>query len=307
MQKQVIVTGGAGFIGHHLIKKLISKNYYPIIIDNFFNANFLNLKSLPANKYSLIKLDITNPNIENELKAFKPKVIVHLAALHYIPYCISHPQDTINVNIQGTKNILKIANKLNIKKFVFSSSAAIYKPNNEPHKENDAVGPIDIYGQTKMKAEKIIKNFCTKNKIQFYILRFFNVYGKGNLTPHLIPSLLKKIKKSNTIRIGNLDTYRDYIYVDDVIDAILKIIEKESKINEHIFNIGTGSGHSGKDILSIIESILNKTIKFVKDKNLMRKNDRKHLIANTNKMKKYYNWQSTISLENGLKEVIENE
>ncbi|MFA5232532.1 MAG: NAD-dependent epimerase/dehydratase family protein [Candidatus Paceibacterota bacterium] len=307
MKKQVIVTGGAGFIGHHLVKKLIINNYYPIIIDNFFNADSNNIKTLPQNKYTLIKCDINDSNLLNELQKFSAKILIHLAAIHFIPYCINHPQKTIETNVFGTQNVLKISENLRIKKFIFSSSAAIYKPNDIAHKESDPLSPIDTYGKSKLKAEELIKDFCNKKRIEYYILRLFNVYGKNNLTSHFIPSVTERFKKSDRIKVGNIETVRDYIYVEDVVNVILKIIKKNSLNINHVYNIGTGKGHSGKEILSLLEKIFKTKVKITKDKKLARKADRKFLLANMDKICKSYKWQPNISLEEGLKKIIENE
>jgi len=305
MTKQVLITGGVGFIGHHLVEKLIKENYYPIIIDNFFNADVKNIKHLSSNKYALINLDINNSMLEKKLKNFKPETTVHLAAIHYIPYCVKHPKKTLKTNFIGTKKILELSRKLNVKKFIFSSSAAVYKPSKIAHKENDLIKPIDVYGRTKVISEKLIENFCSENNMQFFILRFFNIYGEKNLTPHFIPSLIEKIKKSKNIKLGNIDTCRDYIYIDDIIEIVSKII-KIKKEKGGIYNIGTGHKYSGKDIILLVENILNQKIKINKDEELVRKNDRKFLVANIDKIKKAYNWQPTFSLRDGLKKLIKN-
>jgi UDP-glucose 4-epimerase len=307
MKSQIIITGGAGFIGHHLAKKLIEKNYYPIIIDDLFNADIGSINKLPPNKYTFIKSDINNSKIKNNLKKFNPKIIVHLAAIHYIPYCISHSEKVVKTNILGTKNILKLSTELKIEKFIFSSSAAVYRPKKTAHRENDAIGPIDIYGQTKIEAEKLINNFCKKKRISSSILRFFNVYGKDNMTPHLIPSIIMKLKKSNNIIIGNIDTYRDYIHVNDVVDIIIKIIKNKNGRKNSVYNIGTGKKHSGRDILLILEKLLKNKLSITVDEKFFRKNDRKFLTANINKIKMDYRWQPAILLKNGLKNLIKND
>ncbi len=304
MQKQIIVTGGLGFIGLPLIKKLIAKNYYPIIIDNFSNVDFSLLKALPKTKCYIIKENIINENkIKEKIKEFKPETLVHLAAIHHIPYCIKNQKETIKINVGGTKSVLNICSKLNIKNFIFISSGAVYKPSSKPCKEKDNLEPVDIYGISKKQGEEITKIFCNNKKIKYTILRLFNVYGKNDLTPHFIPSILKSANKSNRLRVGNIDTYRDYIYIKDAINAIIKIILKRS--DNTIYNIGTGKKYSGKEIIEIIKNLSKKDLEIEKTKRLIRKKDRNILIADINKFSKKFHWKPKYSIYKGLKEMLE--
>jgi len=303
MQKQIIVTGGLGFIGLSLIKKLITKNYYPIIIDNFSNVDFSLLKTLPKSKYCIIKENIINENkIKEKIKEFKPETLVHLAAIHHIPYCIKNQKETIKINVGGTKSVLNICSKLNIKNFIFISSGAVYKPSSKPCKEKDDLEPVDIYGISKKQGEEVTKIFCNNKKIKYTILRLFNVYGKNDLTPHFIPSILKSANESNRLKVGNIDTYRDYIYIEDAIDAIVKVILKGS--DNSVYNIGTGKKYSGKEIIEIIKKISKKDLKIKRIKKLTRKKDRNILVADINKFSKKFSWKPKYSIHKGLKNML---
>ena len=304
MKKQLLISGGAGFIGIHLIKKLIKNNYHPIVIDNFSNANIDIIKKIPKKLYTLIKTDIKKTSlILNKIEKFTPEAMIHLAAIHYIPFCIKNPDETLRINVEGTRSALKIAKVKQIRKFVFSSSAAVYKPSEKQHNENSKVLPIEIYGKTKYSSEKIIIKFCKENKINYTILRLFNVYGPHDLTPHFIPSLIKRIKQSNCIEIGNLETKRDYIYIDDLIDLLLKITKNNIILNE-IFNVGTGNSMSGKEVVDLISKLKKTKIVLKKEKKLQRKNDRKLLEANIDKVKKFYHWKPKHSFSKGLKKIL---
>jgi UDP-glucose 4-epimerase len=305
IKKQIIVTGGLGFIGLSLVKKLIKKNYYPIIIDDLSNANLETLKKIPKSKYFLIKSDVLNlKEITKKIEGFSPNVIIHLAAIHYIPYCFKNPVKVINTNVLGTESMLQLASKISIDKFIFISSAAVYKPSNKAHKENDVLKPIDVYGLSKKKAEKVVMGFCNKNNIKYTILRLFNVYGSNDLTPHFIPAILKATKNSKKIKVGNIDTFRDYIYVEDVTDIIYKIMSE--KLKNSVYNIGTGINFSGRKIIQMIEAISNKKLLIRESHELLRKTDRKYLLSNIAKISNAYHWRPKFSIKKGLKAIIDD-
>jgi len=161
-QKQILITGGLGFVGHHLVKRLVEKKYFPIIIDNSSNGSFYQLSNIPKQKYIFIKADIRNfKKIQKVISKFNPDIIIHLAALHFIPFCNRHPKDTLNINLKGTTNLLKIAMKSRINKFIFASTAAVYSPSESKHTEISVLKPSDIYGKSK------------KDSVNFHCVKVF--------------------------------------------------------------------------------------------------------------------------------------
>ncbi len=245
---KILVIGGAGFIGFHLVKKLYSKGYIITVFDNLSNPS----RDYKKNPFPVIKGDILSKknSLAKIITTLNPNFIIDLAAYHYIPLCIKNPVKTRNVNVVGTKNILNSIRKFSPNThLIYSSSAAIYAPSTHPHQVSSRIRPIDIYGQTKKEAEKEIqlnsKTFGTK----YTILRLFNVYGPGDNTPHLIPEIIKQIKKS-TIRLGNKNTCRDYIYVDDVVNGIIHVIKNENVSVNKTFNLGTGKSYSASETSS---------------------------------------------------------
>src|SRR3989338_5665039 len=242
-ESSIIVTGGLGFLGFHLTKKLINAGYYPIVIDDLSNSNKERLSEF-SDKITFIKSDICDEKIilsKIKSKKLKPKIIIHLAAKHFIPDCIKDPDETMRVNVEGTRSILEIGLKLKIKKVIFASSAAVYKSSKKKHKESDALKHADIYGLSKITSEEVISSYSRKYGFKYLILRLFNIYGPGDLTPHLIPSLAYRFKHDNFIRVGNTNTLRDYVYVDDVADAFLLGVKKNNQFTKNmVYNVGSG-------------------------------------------------------------------
>lgn len=309
-KQSVLVTGGLGFIGAQIVSRLIESGYHVIIIDNCSNSDKNVLKKFVSDKYTYFDLDIcSKEDLINTLKKYKADAIIHLAAVHFIPFCNNNPKETIKINYGGTKNILKLGKKLDIKKFIFASSAAVYKISYKPYSEKDVVKPIDIYGKSKLKAESYIQESYKHNGIPFTILRLFNVYGNGDLTSHFIPALLSQVKSSKSVKVGNLDTIRDYIHVNDVVNMFISVINKSILSRNQIFNVGTGKGTTGKEVISIIRhNISRKADKFkvVIDEHLTRKNDRQSLVSNNTKASTLLGWNPKIKLVDGLNSMIKN-
>ena len=306
-KKQILITGGLGFVGHHLIRRLVAKNYFPIIIDNLSNGSILSLSRISKRKYFFVKADIENlKEIEKAISGFKPNVIIHLAAIHFIPYCDNHPKEVLKVNLKGTENLLKLAKEFKINNFLFASTAAVYAPSNRRHAENSVLKPIDIYGRSKKMAEEKIISYSEKNPtFKFIILRLFNIYGYDDNTPHFIPEIIKKIKNSPKISVGNLKTIRDYIYIDDIIDAVFRIMKKNDNFNNQIYNLGTGIGTSGIEIVQLVARFFKKEFLIKQDKKLLRKVDRSKLVADIGKFSKKYNWSPKYNIKKGLKKLCE--
>lgn len=304
VKKEIIVTGGAGFIGIHLTARLISDGYFPIIIDNMSNANMAVLNKFSQGSYKLICKDINDyVGVKRELLPFNPECIVHLAALHYIPFCIENPAKTKEVNINGTESVLKIAKEKSIRRFIFSSSAAVYRPSDKMHRETDITEAIDVYGRTKLVCEDMIKKDCQDNDMSFVILRFFNIYGNYDMTPHFIPSIMGKMEKAELIEVGNLNTERDYVFIEDLIDLLLDIVKRRS-LPSDIYNVGTGIGTSGEDVFDMIRKIHGFKRRALVKKDLLRKNDRKRLVANNEKVSEAFNWKPRYNLREGLESML---
>lgn len=306
-EKQILITGGLGFIGHHLVKKLIREGYFPIIIDNLSNGSLSNLKKISKDKYFFIKADIQDyKKIQKKLLPFNPNTIVHLAAIHFIPYCNDHEDEVMKVNVDGTNNLLKLSKDLNIQKFIFTSSASVYGLSEKAHKETDQRRPADIYGRSKSIGEnQVIKYSKNNKKCNYNIFRLFNVYGPNDLTPHFIPEMIKKIRKQKEILVGNINTKRDYVYVDDVVEAYVKIIKSTKNKKTNIYNVGTGTSIDGRQVIDLLAKNLNRSISIKQDKSLLRNVDVNNLQADITKLSKTYNWQPKNNINQGIKKICQ--
>lgn len=268
MKKNLVITGGNGYIGSVLALNIIKK-YYVFIIDKN-KSLFLNDK-----KINFFKVNLLNyKKVFFIIKKIKPEIIIHLSAQSTIDMIKKKKNSYLLNNIKVTKNIVKISKKLNVKKFIFSSTAAIYKRKNSKLYENDILRPNNLYGKTKLQNEKFIrKNFLFTNT-KYCILRFFNVCGSDRKNSvgefhspetHLLPIIIKKILSGEEIQVygNNYKTsdgtcIRDYVHVQDIVSGILKSIDYLNINKSNVFNLGSKNGVSVLQLINIVSKITKK-------------------------------------------------
>lgn len=238
---KVLVTGGAGFIGKHLVKSLLEKSYLVTIFDNFSNSTKGSVSSLVDIGATVTEGDITRPN-EISDAAKNQDVVIHLAAKISVSESISNPSETFRVNVDGTRNVLAACEKNHVKKLIAASSAAVYGEGMQDAKltEESETNPISPYGESKLKMEQMVTEFCLKHNIDFVILRFFNIYGIGQTDEYagVIAKFMEIIREGKPITIfGDGLQTRDFVAVEDVIDSILNAI---MSVKNGIYNIASG-------------------------------------------------------------------
>ncbi|KKP94039.1 MAG: Nucleoside-diphosphate-sugar epimerase [Parcubacteria group bacterium GW2011_GWA1_36_12] len=255
---KVLVTGGAGFIGSHLVDKLINEGYKVAVIDDLSNGNldFINKKA------QFVEADIISQNFFQVFTKLNPKIVFHLAAQSSINKSLKNPSLDIEVNLIATQKLLDLSKSTNVDKFIFASSSAVYKPADLlPLKEDAPKEPISLYGVSKLCSEYLIRNFYKLYNLPCFSLRLANVYGprqdsgaEGGVVAIFLHNVLsEKISKIH----GNGKQTRDFIYVSDVIGAFMKSLEKEV-VGE--FNIGTAKETSINDLIEILSRIANSKI-----------------------------------------------
>jgi UDP-glucose 4-epimerase len=300
--KKILITGGAGFIGSHLVDKLINENYTVIIVDNLSTGKKENI-NLKAKFY---KLDILNPKIFEVFKKEKPEIVFHLAAQVNVRKSVEDPINDAKINILGFLNILEACRKFNVKKIIFSSSGgAIYGETKIiPTPENYLPNPESPYGIAKLIVEKYLDFYKKVYGLDYIALRFANVYGsrqdpKGEAG--VVSIFIEKIfKGERPIIFGNGKQTRDFIYVDDIVSALIKSISYKGK--ETIFNVGTDIETSVNQLFKLISKILRAKTKpiYVSPK----PGELKRNCLNISKIKKELKWQPKYNLEKGFKETI---
>jgi UDP-glucose 4-epimerase len=303
MQQKILVTGGAGFIGSAIIKHLQKFNYDIYVIDNL---SFGNRKFIDIDDEHFFEEDILDRERMFEIfNSIKPDVVIHLAAIHFIPYCNKNPYESANINIQGTLNILDAAHKSNsVQKLIFASTAAVYPIYDKSVTEEHKTGPLDIYGLSKLTGERLVNEFYLKTGISSIICRFFNAFGPNETNPHLIPEIQNQINAGKRIiNLGNLTPKRDFIHTYDMAQAIHLLVKKEIK-GINTFNLGRGIEYSVTEIVNAFERQLGEKIIIDVEESRVRKTERMHLLADVSKLKNATGWKPKWTIDEGIKTLI---
>lgn len=302
---KTLVTGGAGFIGSAIVPTLQGEGYDIHVLDNlsFGNRDFIDV---PDNKFFLADIrDVRK--VEEIISKLKPEVVVHLAAIHFIPYCNEHPFEAADTNIRGTINILNSCRKSKgLKKFFFASTAAVYPIYDNAISETHELHPLDIYGLSKLTGEHLCREFFFETSVETIVCRFFNAFGPNETNPHLIPEIEKQLKSGKrTIRLGNLTPKRDFIHTYDMASAVSYLL-KLDKIGYDTFNLGRGIEYSVVEIVEAFERQIGEKILIEVDQSRVRKVEREHLLADVTKLKVTSGWKPKWGIDEGIRNLVEN-
>ena len=302
--KNVLITGGAGYIGSHVTETLLKKNKKVFLVDNLSTGH----KKLINKKAKFFKLDIANKHgIKKIIEKYKIDSIIHLAAHLIIGEGQKKPKKYYKNNVLGTKKLIEACKSSTVKNFIFSSTAAIYKEGQYKVSENSMIKPKSVYGKTKIKAENLIINFAKKNKINYGILRYFNIAGaspSGKIglinkkSDHLFKNFSSEImKKRPKLKIYGSDyktkdgsCIRDFIHVSDIAQIHYLILEKINKLKiSKILNCGYNKGISVLEVAKEFKKQSSKKVNIIFTKR--RKDDLIKIIASNNKLKNFVKWR----------------
>ena len=295
-----IVTGGAGFIGSNIVKKLVARGDDVTVIDNLNTGKEENLKSV-IDKITFLKDSILNMELL-EKQSQNIDGIFHQAALASVQDSFSKPDEYHDVNVNGTENILKLAKK-NDFRVVYASSSSVYgNPERIPIKESDKKNPINPYAETKLKKEQLAIKYSEMG-VKVIGLRYFNVFGKGQSKEYagVLKLFLERIRNKLPPKInGDGTQFRDFVYVEDVADA--NIMSMDSDINHGFYNVGTNTSITILDLAKTIIKSSGLDIQPIFGPAL--KGDVQRTIANIDLIKEEIGWEPTILLEKWIEEII---
>ena len=334
MEEKILVTGCAGFIGFHLCKQLLIKGLFVIGIDNLNNyysvslkkARLKELEKISKNntkgEFLFLKADLKNENtFKNISKIHLPKKVIHLAAQAGVRYSIENPREYINSNLIGFGNVLEFCKNSQVEHLIYASSSSIYGGNKKiPFSEKDFVDyPVSLYAATKKSNELMAHSYSHLFKLPSTGIRLFTVYGPWG-RPDMAPMIFtKSILSAKPIKIfNNGDMYRDFTYVDDVSEALLKLVDKPPKyfndnknlnlselpeLTPHrIINIGSSNPINLLEFIEILEHEIK--IKAIKSFEKMQLGDVKKTYADTTYIKDLINFKTNTSLKDGIRKFV---
>ena len=298
---RVCVTGGAGFIGSHLVDRLIALGHTVLVIDNLTTGvrDFVNPKA------AFIEIDVRDANIESIFADFKPQVVFHEAAQTMVPASMENPKMDCDVNLLGLVNILEASRKHKVEHFLMPSSAAVYGDLDTLPLTEDMIGkPTSFYGLTKLTGEGYLRIYEQAFGLKTVCFRYSNVYGprQGDGGEGGVISIFTRlINEGQGLTIfGDGEQTRDFIYVDDVVEANIKAMNHPELTG--VYNISTNTSTSVNKLVSYFKSISNKDLPVYYEAE--RTGDIRHSRLCNQKAKVDFDFLATVDLERGLRDTI---
>ena len=279
-QSTVMVTGGAGFVGVTAVRRIAATGRHVAVVDK--RSDGAERLSGVVGRDRIDSTDLTDGGATRAcFLRWKPDVVVHLAAIHFIPYCNANPAETILTNAYATQNVLDACVAAGCNRVILASTADVYAVSDEPHRETDPVEPSNIYGLTKRLSEDVCRLWRSGEPGQrrLDILRLFNVIGPGETNPHLLPDIIAGAKRG-ALTLGNVDTRRDFVGVEEVADVIARLVDR-ADATELTMNVGTGRTTDARELVAIVNEFLASNLEIGVDPSRLRVSDRPVLCADT--------------------------
>jgi dTDP-glucose 4,6-dehydratase len=305
--RRVLVTGGAGFLGSSVVRELCHAGAKVTVLDNFSSGKKEYLNNIThTNGLNVIAGDICDVGIvEKSMREIE--LVIHLAALPFIPDSYYHPRDFFKTNVDGTLNLLLAASKADtVERFVYISSSEVYGSARQvPMDENHPTLPHSSYAASKLAADRVTFTISKELGLPVAIVRPFNTFGPNITQPYIVPEIIAQvIAGDGELWLGNTEARRDLTYVDDtargiVLSAIGPVAEGD------VINLGSGNSISVKELALKITSLMGRTLMIRNDASRLRPFDVGNLVCDNSKAEKILNWKPIISLDEGLKRTID--
>jgi nucleoside-diphosphate-sugar epimerase len=301
--KSVCVTGGTGFIGSHLTRRLVDEDVSVSILTN--ESSSLNLINDIKNKINIFHSDVTDlDSLVKTVRKIKPALVYHLAAMVNVGTDFDVIKPLIDVNVLGTANILKAtAEADSVKKLVFISTSDVYGSSENAFAENSDLNPISPYGASKAAAEFFYRCLAAQYNIPWVILRPFIIYGEGQFLNMFIPQLIQSVLRREDFSMTGGEQTRDFLYIDDFVDACIKAGIRE-EANGEIINIASGEEVSLAEVAKTVLALFDYSVNIRFGALPYRDNERWHVRADINKAIRLLGWEPKTGLMEGLNKTI---
>jgi UDP-glucose 4-epimerase len=306
------VTGAAGYLGSYVVEQLLARGTNVLAIDDGSTGRASHLEPhLASPLFQWEKQDIRDSEkVTSILVKAAPIVVIHLAAIHFIPACNNDPPRTISINVHGTQSVLTAARQADVSRFFLASTGDVYAPSEQPHHEVEStVGGYGIYGLSKLICEQLVA-LEAKQRPQagFVVGRLFNLYGPRETNPHFLPEVLSQLKQNpnGVLRLGSLWPKRDLVPVADAARAVIALMDRKD-LGVTTVNIASGAAVSMQEVLEQIGKLRNKPLQIETDPAKVRPVERGHLQANVEKLRSLIDWTPHQDVQSALAELLESE
>lgn len=305
--RSILVSGGAGFIGSHLVDALVSQGFEVIVLDNLSTGRIENIKKYFRNaRFHFVEGDVRDKRAANEaLKGVE--AVYHLAAITSVPYSVKNPQVTREINIAGTRNLLEASLRYDVERFIYVSTCAVYgEAEYLPIDEKHPTGPVSPYAESKLEAENLCITFQKEYGLKTTVLRPFNVYGlrmRKDQYGGVIAQFSERLSaKKPPIIYGDGSQTRDFVHVEDVVRAMMLVLDSNNAVGG-TFNIATGVPTSINELARLVIELFG-AVGVKPQHRSARKGDVRDSYADIKEAKASFGYEPKISLKEGLSTLI---
>ena len=303
MHCEYLVTGGTGFIGNELVRQLIRSGKSVAMLDNCSRVapQIEDLSGVHLHHVDLVD----HQKVTSILRQVKPRVVFHLAAIHFIPECNANPERTLRVNVEATLGLLRACSSSGVEHVLFASSGAVYADSAEPLRETSPVQPVDIYGWSKLQAEQLCRWHAEAEGLRVTACRFFNNYGPRETNAHIIPEIIAQLRQGDTLRLGNVTPRRDYVHTSDTARALQLLAERNhGRGGFLVVNVASGQDASVEELIRIVSEQLGREIAIERDLSRFRKADKEVQVADVSLLTSLTGWSRQVDFEPGLRSLL---
>jgi dTDP-glucose 4,6-dehydratase len=304
---RVLVTGGAGFLGSAVVRELSHAGAHVTVLDNFSSGRIEYLRNVTeTNGIKIVEGDICDPEMVQKCTRDQ-ELVIHLAALPFIPDSYYHPRDFFRVNVDGTVNLIQAADKSgSVERFVYISSSEVYgTAKYDPMDEDHPTLPHSTYAASKLAGDRVSFTLSKELGLPVVIIRPFNSYGPNITQPYIVPEIIVQASTGNgQLSLGNVDAFRDLTYADDTARGIV-LSAIRPRAEGEVINLGSGNAITIRELASRITSLMGKHSTIRNDTSRLRPYDVGKLNCDNTKAQRILGWKPEIGLDEGLRRTIE--
>jgi nucleoside-diphosphate-sugar epimerase len=303
--KNVMVTGGAGFIGSTLVRELLIEGAEVVVYDNFVSGDWANLTEV-QDQIEVLEGDILDPNLSQIMSQKRINCVFNLAAEPYIPHCYDRPRKFFEVNATGAMNVMLACKEAQVERVLQYSSSEVYgTAQYVPMDEHHPLRPCSTYAVSKLAADRLCYSLHKEQDVPIVILRQFNTYGPRETHPYIIPELITQLDRSDRLKLGNVKASRDLTYVKDAVSGAIGLMKCDQAVGQ-VVNLGQGRDWSVEELARIIGQLMgHRSVHIQVEDVRLRPLDVERLNGSYFKAMTLFGWRPKISLEEGLQRTID--